>query len=138
MTLQLLALFKDGIKRLPRITKAFLDWPRLLGRKNLQVISRSRAHEALLPISSCSCSHRLSAVSLTPNSLRKVGDPHLAGGDHPCCRYLELLIVAFPLLGHTERLLPLTWCLRNHTLFKHSGPFAIQLFVRAPEPDLVS
>ena len=36
--------------------------------------------------------------------------------DHPRRRYLELLIVTLPLLGHIEHLSPLTWCPRNLTL----------------------
>ena len=53
---------------------------------------------------------------LDPELPRKVDGPRLAAEGHPRRRYLELLIVTLPLLGHIEHLSPLTWCPRNLTL----------------------
>ena len=53
---------------------------------------------------------------------RKVDGPHLAAEDHPRRRYLELLIVTLPLLGHIEHLSPLTWCPGDLTLSNLTGP----------------
>ena len=52
----------------------------------------------------------------------KVDGPHLAAEDHPRRRYLELLIVTLPLLGHIEHLSPLTWCPGDLTLSNLTGP----------------
>ena len=55
---------------------------------------------------------------------RKVDGPHLAAEDHPRRRYLELLIVSLPLLGHIEHLSP-------NLVSKKSHPLQ---FVRIPVP----
>ena len=53
---------------------------------------------------------------LGPKLTRKVDGPRLAAEGHPSRRYLDLLVVALPLLGHREHLSPLTWCPINLTL----------------------
>ena len=89
------------------------------------------ARVAHLPVLPCPPPERRILDSELP---RKVGGPHLAAKDHPCRRYLELLIVTLPFLGAIEHLSPLTWCPRNLTLSKLPNPKRSRISITTRDP----